>query len=84
MYSRDELFMRTLEYYFGVYLPRFFATREINTKIALSWALNSSPVEYIHYSMIKETVLMNTRSLALCKKKADDESVHVGRWLHKD
>ena len=26
--------------YFGVYFPRCFATREINTKITLSWVLN--------------------------------------------
>ena len=29
--------MRSLECYFGVYFPRCCATREINTKIALSW-----------------------------------------------
>ena len=39
MYSRDELFLRSPERYFGVYFPRCFATREINTKITLSWAL---------------------------------------------
>ena len=38
MYSCDELFMRSLECYFGVYFPRCCATREINTKITLSWA----------------------------------------------
>ena len=38
MYSRDELFMRSLECYFGIYFPRCCATREINTKITLSWA----------------------------------------------
>ena len=37
--SRDELFVRSLECYFGVYLPRCFATGEINSKITLSWAL---------------------------------------------
>ena len=36
MYSRDELFLHSLECYFGVYFPRCFATREINTKITLS------------------------------------------------
>ena len=30
--------MRSLECYFGVYFPRCCATREINTKITLSWA----------------------------------------------
>ena len=30
--------MRSLEYYFGVYFPRWCATWEINTKITLSWA----------------------------------------------
>ena len=39
MYSRDEPFLRSLECYFGIYFPRCFATREINTKITLSWAL---------------------------------------------
>ena len=39
MYSRDELFLRSLECYFGIYFPRCFATREINTKITFSWAL---------------------------------------------
>ena len=35
MYSSDELFLCSLEYYFGVYFPRCFATREINAKITL-------------------------------------------------
>ena len=39
MYSRDELFLRSLECYFWIYFPRCFATREINTKITLSWPL---------------------------------------------
>ena len=39
MYSRDEPFLRSLECYFGIYFPRCFATREISTKITLSWAL---------------------------------------------
>ena len=38
MYSCDELFMRSIECYFGVYFPRCCATREINTKITPSWA----------------------------------------------
>ena len=38
MYSCDEPFMRSLECYFGVYFPSCCATREINTKITLSWA----------------------------------------------
>ena len=33
-----ELFMRSLECYFGDYFPGCCATREINTKITLSWA----------------------------------------------
>ena len=33
MYSRDELFLRSRECYFGVYFPCCFATREINTKM---------------------------------------------------
>ena len=39
MYSRDEPFLRSLECYFDIYFPRCFATREINTKITLSWVL---------------------------------------------
>ena len=39
MYCRDELFLRSLECYFGVYFPRCFVTQEINNKITLSWAL---------------------------------------------
>ena len=39
MHSRDEPFLRSFECYFGIYFPRCFATREINTKITLSWAL---------------------------------------------
>ena len=39
MNSRDEPFLCSLECYLGIYLPRCFATREINTKITLSWAL---------------------------------------------
>ena len=38
MYSRGELFMRSREGYFGVYVPSCAATREINTKITLEWA----------------------------------------------
>ena len=38
MYSRGQLFMRSLECYFGVYFPSCAATREINTKITLEWA----------------------------------------------
>ena len=33
MQPRDELFMRSLECYIGVYFSRYFATREIYTKI---------------------------------------------------
>ena len=39
MYSRDKLFLRSLECYFAVNFPRCFATREINNKITLSWTL---------------------------------------------
>ena len=51
MYSCDELFMRSLECYFGVYFPRCCATREINTKITLSWAHKQFATQYIHYSI---------------------------------
>ena len=34
---RDKLFMRALEWYFGVYSPCCFAIREINTKITFPW-----------------------------------------------
>ena len=39
MYYRDELFQHSPECCFGVYFPCSFATREVNTKITLSWAL---------------------------------------------
>ena len=39
MYSHDELFLHSLECYFGVYFLSGEVTREINTKITLSWAL---------------------------------------------
>ena len=38
MYSRDELFKRSRECYFGVNIPGCEATRGINTKITLEWA----------------------------------------------
>ena len=38
MYSRGELFLRSREGYFGVYIPSCAATREINTKITLELA----------------------------------------------
>ena len=38
MYSRDKLFTRSLECYFGVYSPRCCTTRKMNTKITPSWA----------------------------------------------
>ena len=37
LYSCDDLFMPSLGCYFGVYFPRRFASRKINTKITLSW-----------------------------------------------
>ena len=51
MYSCDELFMRSLECYFGVYFPRCCATREITPKQHSRERINSSPREYIHYSI---------------------------------
>ena len=48
MYSHDELFLHFLECYFGVYFPHCLATREMNTKITLLWALK---LQYIHYSL---------------------------------
>ena len=47
MYSRDELFLHSLKCYFGVYFPHCYATREINTKITLSWALKQF-ITWIH------------------------------------
>ena len=38
MYWCDELLMRLLKCYFGIYFPRCCETREINNKITLSWA----------------------------------------------
>ena len=53
MYYRDELFLRSVECYFDVYFPRCFATREINTKITLSWALKHfvTRVPYVDYTI---------------------------------
>ena len=39
MFSHDERFLRSLKYHVGVYSPRYFATRDINTRLTLSWAL---------------------------------------------
>ena len=47
--SWRELFLRSLECYFGVYFPRCFATREINTKITLSWVLKQFVTYIILY-----------------------------------
>ena len=44
-----------------VYFPRWCATREINTKIILSWAHNSSPRENIQYSIWKPTTTTTTK-----------------------
>ena len=45
MYSRDELFLRTLECYFCANFPSF------NTKKPPRERWNSSSLEYIHYSL---------------------------------
>ena len=37
MYSSGELFMCSLEGYFGVYFPSCEVTREINTQLTLEW-----------------------------------------------
>ena len=47
MHSRDELFMRSLECYFGVYFPRHCATPEINTKITHQFATRANTL-YIY------------------------------------
>ena len=39
MYSRDELFLRLLECYFGLHFVRRIASQEISTKINLLWSL---------------------------------------------
>ena len=39
MHSHNELFLCSLECYLGIYFPRCFATREINTKITPSCVL---------------------------------------------
>ena len=60
MYSGDEPFLRALECYFGIYFPRCFATREVNTKITLSWALERFVTRvqtlFSMYGPIKEAV----------------------------
>ena len=52
MYSRDELFLGSLECYFGIYFPRCFATREINTKITLLMP-TSGTTRLIYYFVIR-------------------------------
>ena len=37
VYACDELFMHSLECYFGIYFPCCSTTQEINTKITLKW-----------------------------------------------
>ena len=39
MYSSDELFQRSREGYFGVYLPSGEATSEISTKVTLEGSI---------------------------------------------
>ena len=51
MHSCDELFLRTLECYFGVYFPHCFATRETNTK----------PSKHTTSSQRREDVLLGRR-----------------------
>ena len=44
MYSRDELFLASLECRFGVYFPRCFATREKSTNVNL---VSAETVRYL-------------------------------------
>ena len=71
MYSCDELFMRPLECYFGVYFPRCCATREINTKITLSWAHKQFATRvhtffYIYSTHLCVWLLIPATSLCIC------------------
>ena len=43
----DELFQRSREGHFGVYVPSCEASREINTEITLEWAQKKS-VTQVH------------------------------------
>ena len=61
MYSRDELFLHSLECYFGVYFPRCFTTWEINTKITLSWALKQFITRVHTLFSIYMTIYLNLR-----------------------
>ena len=64
---RDYLFVHSLECYFGVYVPRCFATQEMNTKITLSReCLNSSPLRYMHYPLYIEMCDNKTRQQYKC------------------
>ena len=64
------MFLRSFEcYYFDVYFPHCFATREINTKIILSWALKQF-VTRVHklfsiYTIVAGTVWTCTSSKLL-------------------
>ena len=60
----DELFLWSLVGYFGIRFQRCFATREINTKITLLWALKQF-VTRVHtsFSMYLISSLMRYTSL---------------------
>ena len=53
MYSCDQLFMHSLECYFGVLFPLLLTIREINTKIALLWVQKQFAIHYSMYIMLQ-------------------------------
>ena len=76
-HSSVNLVFISLECYFGVYFPRCCATREINTKITLSWAHKQFATR-VHtlFSMSELTMALFTRiywSLALMNYSISQE-----------
>ena len=80
MYSRDELFLRSLERYFGVYVPRCFAIREIKTKISLSWALKQF-VTRVHTSFSIYTISLFRNGIDSCATKSPTAIIFLTDWL---
>ena len=76
--------MRSLECYFGIYFPRCFATREINTKTTLSWALKQFGTR-VHtlFSVCRyqHTILFDTSGhVQICLCYMDNTNLVHSKW----
>ena len=81
VYCRDELFMHSLECYFGVYFPRCFATREINTKVTLLWAqIQLAPPFAPLFSMYHATWWLTGVSEQSSPLSCGWSSIYRGSW----